>query len=224
MQEEKKYGPNPDAVYPKEGFTRIAFLKNIIKNPNIIVGEYTYYDDDNNNPENFEKNVLYHYDFLGDKLIIGKFCAIASDVKFIMNGANHKMKAFTTYPFGIFQNGWEAGIPELKDLPYKGDTIIGNDVWIGYEAIIMPGIKIGDGAIIGAKSVVTKDVPPYSIVGGNPAKIIKMRFEDEVIEYLQQITWWNWSIEKITENIPSLCSDDINRLKSIDMGEQNETK
>ncbi|HEX9059036.1 MAG TPA: Vat family streptogramin A O-acetyltransferase [Clostridia bacterium] len=215
MQEEKKYGPDPDTVYPKAGFSRIAFLKNIIKNPNIIIGDYTYYDDNNNDPEKFEKNVLYHYDFIGDKLIVGKFCAIASDVKFIMNGANHKMKAFTTYPFGIFGNGWEAGIPELKDLPYKGDTIIGNDVWIGYDSIIMPGVKIGDGAIIAAKSVVSKDVPPYTIVGGNPAKVIRNRFSDEVTKYLLEIKWWNWGIEKITQNLNALCSDDIESLKKV---------
>ncbi|MCX7745839.1 MAG: Vat family streptogramin A O-acetyltransferase [Clostridia bacterium] len=215
MQQVEKYGPNPNTVYPKEGFTRIVFLKNIIKSPNIIVGDYTYYDDNDNNPEKFEKNVLYHFDFLGDKLVIGKFCAIASDVKFIMNGANHKMKAFTTYPFGIFGNGWEVGIPGLMDLPFKGDTVIGNDVWIGYDSILMPGVKIGDGAVIAAKSVITKDVPPYAIVGGNPAKVIRKRFSDEVIEYLLQIKWWDWSIEKITESIPALSSDDINKLKSI---------
>ena len=215
MQKEKKYGPNPNTVYPMEGFTRIAFLKNIIKNPNIIVGDYTYYDDNDNNPEKFEKNVLYHYEFIGDKLIIGKFCAIASDVKFIMNGANHKMKAFTTYPFGIFRNGWEAGVSELKDLPYKGDTVIGNDVWIGYDSILMPGVKVGDGSIIAAKSLVTKDVPPYTIVGGNPAKAIRKRFSDEVIECLLKIKWWDWSVERITENIPVLCSDDIKLLKEL---------
>lgn len=215
MREEKKYGPNPNAVYPMEGFTRIAFLKNIIKNPNIIVGDYSYYDDNDDNPEKFEQNVLYHYDFLGDKLIIGKFCAIASDVKFIMNGANHKMQAFTTYPFGIFRNGWEAGTPEVKDLPYKGDTIIGNDVWIGYDSIIMPGVKIGDGAIIAAKSVVAKDVPAYSIVGGNPARVIRNRFGDAVVDCLLQLKWWDWSIEKITDNIPVLCSQDVEKLRSL---------
>lgn len=214
MEQTNKYGPNPDSVYPINGLNRMCFIKNIVKNPNIIAGDYSYYDDFDH-PEDFEKNVLYHYEIFGDKLIIGKFCAIAPRVKFIMNGANHKMKAFTTYPFGMFGNGWEVGIPEIKDLPFKGDTVIGNDVWIGMEATIMPGVRIGDGAIIAAKSVVARDVPPYAIVGGNPAKVIRKRFDDEVIELLLKIQWWNWNVEKITENIPILCSDDVRLLKKF---------
>jgi virginiamycin A acetyltransferase len=209
-----QHGPSPNNPYPIDAHKRVCYIKSLIQNPNILVGDYTYYDHPDH-PEKFEENVLYHYDFIGDKLIIGKFCAIASEVKFIMNGANHKISSFTTYPFGIFSNGWEAGIPELKDLPFKGDTIIGNDVWIGYEAMIMPGVKIGDGAIIAAKSVVTKDVPPYSIVGGNPAKLIKKRFSDDIIELLLEIKWWNWDIEKITENIPTLCNNDIKKLREL---------
>lgn len=209
-----QYGPSPDHPYPKDDHKRVCYIKSLIQNPNIIVGDYTYYDHPIC-PEKFEENVLYHYDFIGDKLIIGKFCAIASDVKFIMNGANHKISSFTTYPFGIFNNGWEAGIPGLKDLPFKGDTIIGNDVWLGYEAIIMPGVNIGDGAIIAAKSVVTKDVAPYSVIGGNPARLIKKRFADDVIDLLLQIKWWNWDIQKITRNIPILCSHDANQLKKL---------
>lgn len=211
MEISNNNGPNPKDIYPVSGIKSLCFIKNIIKNPNIIVGDYTYYDDPAN-PEKFEENVLYHYDFFGDRLVIGKFCAIAPRVKFIMNGANHKMKAFTTYPFGLFRNGWENGIPGIEELPFKRDTEVGNDVWIGMESIIMPGIKIGDGAIIAAKSVVTKDVPPYTIVGGNPATIIRKRFSDDVIELLLKIRWWDWEVEKITENITLLCSEDVDKL------------
>lgn len=212
--ESNKYGPLPNVLYPMEGIKSLCYIKNIIRNKNIIVGDYTYYDDFNN-PEHFEKNVLYHFDFIGDKLVIGNFCAIASGVKFIMNGANHNLSSFSTYPFGIFRNGWEAGLESVKDLPYKGDTIIGNDVWIGYEATIMPGVKIGDGAIVATKSVVTKDVEPYTIVGGNPAKVIRKRFNDDVIQLLLKIKWWYWEAEKITENINILCSQDIEKLKEL---------
>lgn len=206
------FGPNPNNPYPLEGYNRLCYLKNIIKNPNIIVGEYTYYDDFEN-PDNFEKNVLYHFDFIGDKLIIGKFCAIASGVKFIMNGGNHQIESFATYPFSIFGNGWEKATPDAW--PDKGNTVVGNDVWIGYEAIIMPGVTVGDGAVIGAKAVVTKDVEPYTIVGGNPARVIRKRFDDEVIELLLKLQWWNWDVEKITEHITILCSGDFQALKAL---------
>lgn len=177
--------PNKDEKFPLQNYDRLCFLKNIIKNPNIIVGDFTYYDDfvDVNN---FEKNVKYHFDFIGDKLIIGKFCMIASDVKFIMNGANHLTTAISSFPFAVFGEDWKNAM-DGKEYPNKGDTEIGNDVWIGFNSIIMPGIKIGDGAIIGANSTVTKSVEPYSIVGGNPAKEIKKRFSKERIELLLKI-------------------------------------
>lgn len=206
--------PNPDEKHPMEHALRVGFLKNFITSENIIVGDYTYYDD-SKGAENFEKNVLYHYPFIGDKLIIGKFCAIATDVEFIMNGANHLMASFSTYPFWIFGKDWAKVMPDLKDLPYKGDTIIGNDVWIGYKTTIMPGVKIGDGAIIAAKSVVTKDVPPYAIVGGNPAKVIKYRFDADIIEQLLRIAWWDWTIETITQNLQAIIQNDIERLNKI---------
>ncbi|HDR1486969.1 TPA: CatB-related O-acetyltransferase, partial [Pasteurella multocida] len=180
-----------------------CFLKNLVRHPNIIVGDFTYYDDAEN-VENFEKNVKYHFDFLGDKLIIGKFCMIGSDVKFIMNGANHQMNAISTYPFGIFGYEWAKALPEKAELSSKGDTVIGNDVWIGYNATIMPGVKIGDGAIIGTNSVVTKNVPPYAIVAGNPARVIRKRFSPEKIEQLLALKWWDWEIEKITRNLDFL--------------------
>lgn len=207
-------GPSPKNKHPMDGFPQVCFIKNTITNPNIIVGDYTYYDDPVDS-EDFERNVLYHFPFIGDKLIIGKFCAIARDVKFIMNGANHKMDGVTTYPFQIFGNGWQKVMPEMSDLPYKGDTIIGNDVWIGYDALIMPGVKIGDGAIISSRSVVVKDVEPYSVVGGNPAQCIKYRFKPEVITLLESISWWDWSIEKITENLEILVSDDIEAIQQL---------
>ena len=205
------HGPDPDNMHPKEGFRQICFIKNTINNPNIIVGDFTYYDDPEDS-ENFERNVLYHFPFIGDKLIIGKFCAIAKGVQFIMNGANHKISGFSTYPFYIFGNGWEKAMPQASDLPYKGDTEIGNDVWIGYGALIMPGVKVGNGAIISSRSVVTSDVPAYAIVGGNPAKVIKKRFTDETIETLENLAWWNWPVEKITQNIEAIMSNDIGVL------------
>ena len=203
--------PNKDIVFPLKNYDRLCFLKNIIKNPNIIVGDYTYYDDFED-VHNFEKNVKYHFDFIGDQLIIGKFCMIASDVKFIMNGANHLSNAISTYPFAVFGNGWENAM-EGKTYPNKGNIEIGNDVWIGYNATIMAGVKIGDGAIIATNSTVVSDVEPYSIVGGNPAKEIKKRFSPEIIERLLKLQWWNWDIEKITKNVQNLTDLDIDKLE-----------
>ncbi|MCF2856975.1 Vat family streptogramin A O-acetyltransferase [Pseudoalteromonas sp. SMS1] len=205
-------GPNPNNPSPLEGFPQVGYLKNFITRDNIIVGDYTYYDDPQG-PENFEKNVLYHFDFIGDKLKIGKFCAIATGVKFIMNGANHQMSGFSTYPFYIFGNGWEKATPQAGELPYKGDTEVGHDVWIGYKATIMAGIKVGNGAIIASKSVVTQDVPPYSIVGGNPAKVIRMRFEQPVIDTLLNIAWWDWPAEKITSHLEAITGGDLKKLQ-----------
>ena len=205
------HGPSPHTKYPLTNQTRLVYLKNIVKNPNIIIGDYTYYDD-LENPENFERNVLYHFDFIGDKLIIGKFCSIASDVKFIMNGGNHRTDWLTNYPFPIFGSGWELAMPD--SWPNKGDTLIGNDVWIGYDATIMPGIQIGNGAIIATKSVVTKDVEAYTIVGGNPAQAIRKRFAESIIQELILIQWWNWDIGKITRNLKAICGADINALRS----------
>lgn len=203
--------PNKENKFPLENYDRLCFLKNVITNPNILVGDYTYYDDFEN-INNFEKNVKYHFDFVGDKLIIGKFCMIASDVKFIMNGANHLTKSISSFPFAIFGEDWKNAM-DGKSYPTKGDTEIGNDVWIGFNSTIMPGIKIGDGAIIATNSTVTKNVEPYTIVGGNPAKEIKKRFEKEQIDKLLEIKWWNWEIEKITENVQNLTNENLDFLK-----------
>jgi virginiamycin A acetyltransferase len=207
-------GPNPNNPSPMQGFPQVGYLKNFITSPNIEVGDYTYYDDPNG-PEHFEKNVLYHFDFIGDKLIIGKFCAIAKDVTFIMNGANHQSTGFSTYPFFIFGNGWEKSAPQPGDLPFKGNTEIGNDVWIGYNATIMPGVKIGSGAIIASKSVVTNDVPAYAVVGGNPAKIIKQRFDDKTIDALLSIAWWDWSNDKITAHLDAITQNNLDLLSKL---------
>ena len=200
-------GPDKDTIFPLAHHSRLCFLKNIIQNPRIIVGDYTYYDDFED-VYNFEKNVKYHFDFIGDKLIIGKFCMIASGVTFIMNGANHLTDAISTYPFAIFGNGWE-GAMEGKTYPSKGDTHIGNDVWIGYNATIMPGVTVGDGAIIAANATVTKDVAPYAVVGGNPAQEIRKRFSAAEIERLLALKWWDWEIERITENVQFLTGNQL---------------
>ncbi|WP_416361277.1 Vat family streptogramin A O-acetyltransferase [Metaclostridioides mangenotii] len=208
------YGPDPNSIYPNKDIKSICYIKNVVTRPNIIIGEYTYYDDING-AEKFENHVTHHYEFLGDKLIVGRFCAIATGIEFVMNGANHRMNSITTYPFNIMGFGWKKSTPTIKDLPFKGDTVVGNDVWIGQNVTVMPGVQIGDGAIIAANSVVTKNIPAYCIAGGNPCKIIKKRFNDDLIVYLLYIQWWNWSPEKIFKNLDILCSGDLNLIKNI---------
>ena len=200
--------PDPNTVFPIADWGHTCFLKNIIKSPKIVVGDYTYYDDPVD-VHNFEKNVLYLFDFIDEKLIIGKFCQIATGVRFIMNGANHAMDGISTYPFKVMGKSW-AQIP--MNVVSKGDTTIGNDVWIGNNVTIMQGIKIGDGAIIGTNALVTKNVEPYTIVGGNPAKLIRKRFSDHDIDALVKLAWWNWPIEKITENLPAIVAGDVQAL------------
>lgn len=202
--------PDKNVLYPLEGFPRLCFLKNLTTNPNIEVGDYTYYDDFES-VQNFEKNVKYHFEFIGDKLIIGKFCMIASDVTFIMNGANHLSESISSYPFAIFGHAWKDAM-EGKSYPTKGNTVVGNDVWIGYKATIMPGVKIGDGAIIASHAVVTRDVAPYTIVGGNPAQVIRQRLPDVEIQKLLEIKWWDWPIERISEKVKDLTGSNIEKL------------
>lgn len=208
------YGPNPNAIFPNRDIKSLCFIKNIITRPNIIVGEYTYYDDIDG-AEEFEKRVTHHYEFNGDKLIIGKFCAIARGIEFVMNGANHRMCSVTTYPFNILGGGWEKFVPAPEDLPLKGDTVVGNDVWIGQNVTVMPGVHIGDGAIIGANSVVASDIPAYSIAAGNPCRVIKKRFDDELIDYLLELHWWDWDADKIFANMEALCSGDLTKIRNI---------
>jgi virginiamycin A acetyltransferase len=210
-------GPDPEKIHPLAHHPNLVFLKNIITHPNIEVGDYTYYDDVTD-PYNFEKNVLYHFDFIGDKLIIGKFCAIACGAKFIMNGGNHEVAPISTFPFGIFGNGWQIvneGVDLQQKYPCKGDTVVGNDVWIGHDATLMPGVKVGNGAIIASKSVVTRNVPDYAIVGGNPARLIRMRFNEQTIARLLRIAWWNWCAEKITEYMLLINSANVDGLEAV---------
>ena len=193
------------------GFPQVAFIRNFCRNPNVIIGEYTYYDDPDG-PERFFENILYHFDFIGDKLVIGKYCAIARKTTFIMNGGSHAQGSFSTYPFYIFGSGWEAGKPEARFFPEARDTHIGNDVWIGYKATILPGVDIGHGCIVGAQSVVTKDFPPYSVLAGNPARLIRSRFEPEVVAELLRVAWWDWPPEKVARNLKAIVGADLAAL------------
>lgn len=204
----------PQEIYPRSKDKETVYLRNVITNPNIIVGDYTMYNDFVNNPCAFEKNnVLYQYPINHDRLIIGKFCSIACGAKFIFNSANHTLSSLSTYPFPIFFEEWNLKREDVASAwDNKGDIVIGNDVWIGYESIIMAGVTIGDGAIIGTRALVTKDVPPYTIVGGTPAKPIRKRFDDQTIAYLQKIKWWDWSNEKIAENIAAIQNGQIDLL------------
>ena len=170
-------GPNPNEIYPNKNIRQVVYIKNVITRPNIIVGDYTYYDD--------------------------------------VNGANHRMKSVSTYPFNIMGCGWEKFTPALGDLPLKGDTVVGNDVWIGQNVTVMPGVHIGDGAIIAADSVVTKDIPPYCIAGGNPCRVIRQRFDEELTSYLIDLKWWDWESDKIFRNMEALCSGDLTKIRSI---------
>lgn len=193
-------------IYPRTGDTQTVYLKEVITDPGIEVGEYTMYNDFVNDPREFEKNnVLYHYPVNGDKLIIGKFCSIACGAKFLFTSANHKMSSLSTYPFPIFYEEWGLDVKNIRNAwDNKGDIVIGNDVWIGYEAVIMSGVTIGDGAIIGTRAVVTRDVPPYTIVGGVPAKPIRKRYDDETIERLIKLRWWDWEHDKIAQSIAAI--------------------
>ena len=198
-------------IYPRTGDKETVYLKNVVTDPSIIIGDFTMYNDFVNDPQEFEKNnVLYHYPINHDKLKIGKFCSIACGAKFLFNSANHTVKSLTTYPFPIFFEEWGLDVRDITTAwDNKGDIVIGNDVWIGYEAVIMSGVTIGDGAIIGARAVVTKDVPPYTIVGGVPAKQIRKRFSDETISELLNLKWWDWPIEKISHNIELIKSGNL---------------
>ncbi len=200
--------PNPNTIHPIAGYDKEIYVKPTITNPNIIVGDFTYIAD-----SDFESHVSHLYEWNDDKLIIGKFCQIAAGVEFVMNGANHQMNAVSTFPFYTLE-GWEMSPPAKTDLPLKGDTVIENDVWIGQNSVILPGVHIGDGAIIGANSVVGSDVPPYTKVVGNPARAIQKRFDDELIELLLRFKWWDRSIDEINRLIPILTCSDLDKVKA----------
>ena len=199
--------PNPDVIHPIAGYDKEIYVKPTIKNPNIIVGDFTYIAD-----SDFESHVTHFYPWCRDNLIIGKFCQIAAGVEFVMNDANHKMNAVTTFPFYTLE-GWEMNIPDPSEMTFKGNTVIGNDVWIGQNAVILPGVHVGDGAIIGASSVVGSDVAPYTIVIGNPAKVLRKRFDDGLIGLLLKFKWWDKSIEEINALIPILTSSDLEKVR-----------
>ena len=199
--------PDPGVIHPIPGYENEIYVKPTVSNPRIIVGDFTYIAD-----SEFESHVTYHYEWNGDKLIIGKFCQIASGVEFVMNGANHKMNSVSTFPFYTLE-GWDMEPPSLDDLPIKGDTVIGNDVWIGQDAVILPGVHVGDGAIIGACSVVGSDIDPYSIVVGDPAKLLRKRFDDELIDLLLRFKWWDRSVDEINELIPILTCSDLEKVR-----------
>lgn len=200
--------PDPNVIHPIEGYEKEIYVKPAIKNPNIIVGDFTYIAD-----SEFESHVSHHYEWNGDKLVIGRFCQIASGVEFVMNGANHQMNAVTTFPFYTLE-GWDMEPPAAADLPLKGDTVIGNDVWIGQNAVILPGVHIGDGAIIGANSVVGCEVAPYTVMVGNPARLLRKRFDDELIDLLLRFKWWEKGIEEIDRLIPILTCGDLEKVRT----------
>lgn len=206
MQNNK--APDPNTIHPIPGYDKEIYVKPTIKNPQIIVGDFTYIAD-----SDFESHVTHLYEWNGDRLIIGKFCQIAAGVEFVMNGANHQMNAVSTFPFFTLE-GWNASAPQKSDMPLKGDTVIGNDVWIGQNVTIMPGVHIGDGAIIGANSLVSKDVEPYTIVAGNPIRVIRKRFDDELIDLLERFKWWDKSIEEINNLIPLLSNGDLEKVRA----------
>lgn len=200
--------PNPNTMYPIAGYDKEIYVKPSIKNPNIIVGDFTYIAD-----SEVESHVTHFYEWNGDKLIIGKFCQIASGVEFVMNGANHQMNTVSTFPFYTLE-GWNMEAPTMSDMPLKGDTIIGNDVWIGQNAVVLPGVKIGDGVIIGANAVVGSNVAPYTIVVGNPAKEIRKRFDDELIGLMLKFKWWDKPIDEIDKLIPILTCSNLDKVKA----------
>lgn len=207
-------GPDPDLLRPLPDRPRVLFVKNLTNLPNVEIGAYTYYDGPGG-PQAFERNILYHYKRFGGSLRIGKFCSLAAQVKFMMRGSDHRMDGISTYPFTMYGGPWGKRLPDEWSYFKKGGTAVGNDVWIGFDALIMPGVTIGDGAIIGARSVVTQDVPAYAVVAGNPARTVRMRFDPPTIARLLEIRWWDWDIETITRAIPILSAGNLDQLESF---------
>ena len=207
--------PDPNVIFPNQ-YGTTCFLKNVVKAPNISIGDYTYYDCPEGDPTRFEQdNILFNYPEFGDRLIIGKFCALAQGTTFIMGPANHRIGSATTYPFNVFGGAWTEATPDhMSQLPRKGDTVLGNDVWLGRECVVMPGVKIGDGAIVAAYSVVTRDIAPYTVAGGNPARFIKNRFDDELTGLLMRLKWWDLPPEELVAWLPVLCDENLEHLRS----------
>ena len=204
-------------IYPRPGDLQTVYLKDVVTGPNIEIGDYTMYNDFERDPRDFERNnVLYHYPDNGDKLRIGKFCSIACGAKFLFNSANHTLRSLSTYPFPIFYEEWGLEGKDIRQAwDNKGDIVIGNDVWIGYQAVILAGVTVGDGAIIGSRAVVTRDVPPYTIVGGVPAKPIRKRFDEDTIARLQALRWWDWDQETIRRAIPAIQAGRLSELEGL---------
>ncbi|KQP95068.1 chloramphenicol acetyltransferase [Methylobacterium sp. Leaf113] len=213
MPHDPRFGPDPNVLHPVPGHPRITFIRNLDLPPNIEVGAYTYYDDPEG-PQAFLDNILYHFAFLGDRLSIGRFCAIAAGTHFLMNGGNHRLAAPSTYPFLIFGGTWAGRFQEEATFPSRGDTVVGHDVWLGYDCTLLPGVTIGNGAVVAAKSVVTRDVPPYAIVAGNPATLVRMRVPPEVAERLQVLAWWDWDAARITRCLPAISGGDVAALEA----------
>lgn len=212
--------PDRTRVYPRSGDTQTVYLNNIVDDSSIIVGDFTIYNDFVHDPRDFQKNnVLYHYPINQDRLLIGKFCSIACGAKFLFNSANHTLNSLSNYTFPIFYEAWDHGMSPAEAWDNKGDIVVGNDVWIGYEAVILAGVTIGDGAVIGARAVVTKDVPPYTIVGGVPARTIRRRFSDETIAALLRLRWWDWPLERIAEGIQCIQHGDLPGLERLALAE-----
>ena len=207
--------PDPKTLYPLPGYPRAVFLRNFITRPNLEVGEFTYYDDPDGAERWEQRNVLHHHEFLKDKLVIGRFCALATGSRFIMNGANHLMAGFSTYPFEIFGGMWGVQ-PDIQDYidASRGDTVVGHDVWIGDSATVLPGVKIGSGAIVAAGSLVTKDVPAYAIVAGNPARVVRQRFDDATTAALLEVAWWNWPADMIVKHLPAIRGASVDQLRA----------
>ncbi|WP_232631708.1 CatB-related O-acetyltransferase [Methylobacterium sp. Leaf118] len=207
-------GPDPDALHPMPGQSRVTFLRNLALPANVEVGAYTYYDDPAG-PQAFLDAILYHFPFLGDRLVIGKFCAIATGTRFLMNGGNHRLDGLSTYPFPIFGGDWIGRFEGELRFPQRGDTVIGHDVWLGFHSTILPGVTVGDGAVVAAHAVVSADVPPYAIVAGNPARVVRRRFSEAEAGRLQRIAWWDWPVERITAHLALIGGADIAALEAV---------
>lgn len=211
-------GPLPDSLHPLDGFSRVVFLKPLgAGRANVEIGDFAYYDDPDDATAFFDRNVLHHFDFVGDRLVIGPFSAIAAGARFMMNGATHAMGGFSTFPFNIFGGGWEQGFdPETWTAGNKGDTVIGADVWIGTDAMILPGTVIGPGSIVAARSVVSGEWPAYSVIVGNPARLVRRRFDEATCDGLESIAWWNWPPDKITRNLNAVRGNDLSALETAE--------